>query len=394
MINKKLLFLCFLMLFVFFAGFVYAENNFITIANGGGTQDLSTATLGQAIVFAQKTDKYIAKSGYASVLMSSKSDNITFVDKTEKKTFENDVVPIQIEITTTKGTINQIAYKVGNGENPNFDKIPSVEYTDFDHEQTTVTFKENIAFTEGKPVNQFRLWAQYKDGTSYADSFIIVTIYTEGTPSDVTLESPDPLTKTASLDPIIKTSKFSINLSSVTVRLYEGNTTSGTKLYEVSASSATDTNNIFDKESSCICYLNSDVMKSVLKSNKEYTISFEFSNESIYPPFSMTFKALSGGVAEVVPYPSPFNPKKEKVKIKYLLAKDSRVTIKLYDKAGKIVCKLLDNENKSAGTNEQEWDGRNYAGDTLATGAYIIEIIAKAQDGEHRRYTAVAIVGK
>ena len=77
-----------------------------------------------------------------------------------------------------------------------------------------------------------------------------------------------------------------------------------------------------------------------------------------------------------------------------MLAKDSKVKIRLYDKAGKIVCKLLDNVNQRAGTNEVEWDGKNYAGDTLATGAYICEIIAKASDGEHRRYTALAIVGK
>jgi flagellar hook assembly protein FlgD len=72
------------------------------------------------------------------------------------------------------------------------------------------------------------------------------------------------------------------------------------------------------------------------------------------------------------------------------LAKDSRVTIKLYDKAGKIVCKLIQSEPRSAGTNEEEWDGRNYAGETLATGAYIVEIIANGD----RRYTALAIVGK
>jgi len=73
-----------------------------------------------------------------------------------------------------------------------------------------------------------------------------------------------------------------------------------------------------------------------------------------------------------------------------LLAKDSRVTIRLYDKAGKVVCKLIQSEPRSAGTNEEEWDGRNYAGETLATGAYIVEIIANGD----RRYTALAIVGK
>ena len=374
MINKKIIInvvvLCVCCLF----GFSFAENNFVTIASGGGTTNLNTATLGQAIVFAQKTDRYIAKSGYASVIMSSKSDDITFTDETEKKTFESNVVPIKIKIETTRGKIDQIAYKVGNGENPDFDKLPSVEYKDFSSAQT-VTFEKSIDFTEGKSTNQFRLWAQYKDDDGFTDSsYIIITVNTQGTTTDVSLESPDPLTKLATVDPTIKTSKFSIDLSSVTVRLYEGNSTSGTMLYEVSASSSSDTFNIFDDENSCISYLNSDVMKA-------------------YNP-SMTFKALSGGVADILTYPSPFNPKKEKIKIRYLLAKDSKVTIKLYDKAGKIVCKLIQSEQRSAGTNEEEWNGRNYAGETLATGAYIVEIIANSSSGEDRRYTALAIVGK
>ena len=386
MINKKIIInvvvLCVCCLF----GFSFAENNFVTIASGGGTTNLNTATLGQAIVFAQKTDRYIAKSGYASVIMSSKSDDITFTDETEKKTFESNVVPIKIKIETTRGKIDQIAYKVGNGENPDFDKLPSVEYKDFSSAQT-VTFEKSIDFTEGKSTNQFRLWAQYKDDDGFTDSsYIIITVNTQGTTTDVSLESPDPLTKLATVDPTIKTSKFSIDLSSVTVRLYEGNSTSGTMLYEVSASSSSDTFNIFDDENSCISYLNSDVMKAynpsqkaTLNNNKEY---------------SMTFKALSGGVADILTYPSPFNPKKEKIKIRYLLAKDSKVTIKLYDKAGKIVCKLIQSEQRSAGTNEEEWNGRNYAGETLATGAYIVEIIANSSSGEDRRYTALAIVGK
>ncbi|MDD2524649.1 MAG: FlgD immunoglobulin-like domain containing protein [Endomicrobiaceae bacterium] len=95
-------------------------------------------------------------------------------------------------------------------------------------------------------------------------------------------------------------------------------------------------------------------------------------------------------------YPSPFNPKREKIKIRYLLANESRVTIKLYNKAGKIVKNLVQSsyDYGKAGTNEIEWDGRNYAGETLATGVYICEIIANSSDGEHRRYTALAIVGR
>jgi flagellar hook assembly protein FlgD len=78
------------------------------------------------------------------------------------------------------------------------------------------------------------------------------------------------------------------------------------------------------------------------------------------------------------------------------LANESSVTIKLYNKAGKIVRKLIQSsyEYGKAGTNEIEWDGKNYAGETLATGVYICEIIANSSYGEQRRYTALAIVGR
>ncbi len=403
MINKKIIISLVVLSVCCLFGFSFAEdkpNNFVTMSNGGRATGLNTTSLGQALVFAQMTDRNIAKSGYASVLMSSKSGSITFVDKTEQKTFDTNVVPVEIEVTTSKGVIDQMVYKVGSGESPDFNKIEATEYT-VPSSQTTVTFKKNIDFG-GSPVNQVWLWTQikYKDNASneykYENSYVIITVHTQGSISDVSLESPDPVSKVALIDPVVKTSKFSIDVSTVTISLYEGTSTSGTLLYTVTASSETDTYGIFNKDESCVHYLNSDIMKkynpdqkSVLTPNKEYTIAFEFSNE-MYSSFSVTFKALSGGVADILTYPSPFNPKKEKIKIRYLLAKDGYVTIRLYDKAGKIVSKLIQSEYRSAGTNEEVWDGRNYAGETLATGAYIVEIIANGD----RRYTALAIVGK
>jgi len=388
MINKKIIISVAVLSVCCLFGFSFAENNFITIASGGGTQNFNTSTLGQAIVFAQKADKYIAKSGYASVLMTTKSDDITFTDKTEKKTFETNVVPIKVEITTDKGIIDQIVYKVGDGENPNFDKIDAVEYTGFE-KKATVTFDKNIDFTKGESTNQLWLWAQYKDGDAFDSSYIIITVNTEGIPTKiVSLESPDSSTG-SSTDPTIRTSKFSIDLTDVTVRLYEKDSTE--PLYEVTATKD-NPNGIFDVEESCISYLNSDVLGAKLQPNKEYTIDFVFTDT--YDELTETFKVLSGGIAKIIPYPSPFNPKKERVKIKYLLANDSKVTVKIYDKAGKIVAKVIQSEQRSAGTNEEEWNGRNYAGETLATGAYIVEIIANSSSGEDRRYTALAIVGK
>ena len=389
MINKKIIISLVVLSICCLFGISFAENNFVTIANGGGTRDLNTTTLGQAIVFAQITDRNIAKSGYASVLMSSKSEAIIFTDKTEQKTFDTNIVPVEIEVKLKEGydgEISQMAYKVGAGESPDFNKIEATEYP-VPSSARTVTFKKNIDFGD-IPVSQVWLWAQYKNGNKVDSSYVIITVRTQGSGSGVILESPDPISRVSLIDPVIKTSKFSLEVSSVTVRLYEGRSRSGNPLYEVTASSD-NTNGIFNEDESCIHYLNSDILGSTLKSNKVYTIVFEFLSGE-FNSIEVTFKALSDGLADILTYPSPFNPKKEKVKIRYLLGKDANVTIKLYDKAGKIVSKLIQSEHRSAGINEEEWDGRNYAGETLATGAYIVEIIANGD----RRYTALAIVGK
>ena len=91
MINKKSIFITIVVLCLCCLGVVsFSESNFITIANGSGkdllkvagTTNFSSTTLGQAIVIAQRTEDYIAKSGFQSVLMVSKSDQIVFTDKT------------------------------------------------------------------------------------------------------------------------------------------------------------------------------------------------------------------------------------------------------------------------------------------------------------------------
>ncbi|MFA6613724.1 MAG: FlgD immunoglobulin-like domain containing protein, partial [Endomicrobiia bacterium] len=276
-------------------------------------------------------------------------------------------------------------------------------YDNLSSTSTTILLNENVAFTEMKKVNRITIYAltSYLD-KNWSDEY---TIKTEGLSLAVNILSPDPLTKISTLDPQIETSEFDIKLTSVTVSLYKGKNTSGVKLYSVAVSSTSQDYSIFNSTTSKINYLNSDIIReynikegklipTTLTSNTEYTLKIDFSD--IPDPEPFTFKALGGGVADILTYPSPFNPKREKIKIRYLLANESRVTIKLYNKAGKIVKNLVQSsyDYGKAGTNEIEWDGRNYAGETLATGVYICEIIANSSDGEHRRYTALAIVGR
>ena len=416
MINKKLLFLCFSMLFVFSANFIYADNNFVTVLNGTNITTDSSATsysfVGQPVVFNTADDlNYVSKSAFASVLRSYKSSDIKFTDKTEQKIFTDINVPLKVDIESlSSSNIVKVKYQIWQGGDPDWDSVPGSEtYTVYDETSGTgvpkYEFNETIAFTEGNTENYFRVYAELKNGNK--SWFVGNKINISSSLADtIKFTSPDPLTNLASIDPLVETTDYSINLTPVTVTMYKGNNAvAGSEVYTIELSSTTnETYKMYDTTKGKISFTYSEFAKlynanlpsgaseisTTLTQNATYTLELV----SVNGTDTITFKALSGGVADILTYPSPFNPKKEKIKIRYLLGKESRVTIKLYDKAGKIVCKLVDNVNNKAGTNEVEWDGKNYAGDTLATGAYIVEIIAKASDGEHRRYTALAIVGK
>jgi len=75
-------------------------------------------------------------------------------------------------------------------------------------------------------------------------------------------------------------------------------------------------------------------------------------------------------------YPNPSNPKS---KIDYQIPFDGRVTIKVYDLAGKEVVTLYDG-NQTAGYYTTEFDGTN-----VASGVYIYRIIA---EGDNQKFTA------
>lgn len=79
-------------------------------------------------------------------------------------------------------------------------------------------------------------------------------------------------------------------------------------------------------------------------------------------------------------YPNPFNPA---TTINYTLARGGAVELKILNEMGAVV-RVLAREVKSAGTHSATWDGRNEAGELLASGQYFYsltlenrEVIAK-----------------
>jgi hypothetical protein len=73
-------------------------------------------------------------------------------------------------------------------------------------------------------------------------------------------------------------------------------------------------------------------------------------------------------------YPNPFNPS---TKIQYALPKPTEVRLTIFNAFGQKVRTLIDGEKKEPGTFAVEWDGRNDAGQSVATGVYFYKLTTK-----------------
>jgi flagellar hook assembly protein FlgD len=67
----------------------------------------------------------------------------------------------------------------------------------------------------------------------------------------------------------------------------------------------------------------------------------------------------------------------DKTAISFNLGKESNVTIKIYNPAGRLVKILTENENMSHGNNVVYWDGKNQQGEFCVSGLYIVTIQAE-----------------
>lgn len=436
MINKKLFVLSFLF-FVCLVGYLYAEDNgknFVALLSGEThtveSKKSAYSFIGQPVVFDEKeADNAISRSAFASAFYIVQSPDISFRNDTDDIVYTDINVDLKFYIKSedSSSNVSKIRYRVWQGEDVdwnNYTKCPEKELEpgkDFTVGQEVNLVRREI-FSEGRTVNYFKFYAQLANGAKRWSEAYIVRL-TSGLASAIEITSPDKYSKTAAIDPIIETKNFSLSYVPVKISLYNGTVTGEEDplpepMYSIDLSTTTNESfeskygiKIYDGEkiactnSQLVTIYNGENSSAntgddensgeklplTLTNNQKYTLAIIPTDSTVAVKGStVTFKALSGGVADILTYPSPFNPKKQKVKIKYLLAKEGNVTIRLYDKAGKVVCKLIDSEHRPAGTNEEEWDGRNYAGERLATGAYIVEIIANGD----RRYTALAIVGK
>ena len=88
-------------------------------------------------------------------------------------------------------------------------------------------------------------------------------------------------------------------------------------------------------------------------------------------------------------FPNPFNPS---TTIRYIVGKRARISLVLFDLAGRQVTTLVD-ETKDPGTYSIVWNGKNSASSSVASGTYFYRLLTTSEDGtvkvESKRMTLV-----
>jgi flagellar hook assembly protein FlgD len=80
-------------------------------------------------------------------------------------------------------------------------------------------------------------------------------------------------------------------------------------------------------------------------------------------------------------HPNPFNPV---TRIAYSVKDAGRVTIEVYNVAGKVVRTLLDTDVEAGAAGHVDWDGRARSGEQCASGVYFYRIAAPGFTRSHK----------
>ncbi|MFO7659775.1 MAG: carboxypeptidase regulatory-like domain-containing protein, partial [Candidatus Cloacimonadaceae bacterium] len=101
-----------------------------------------------------------------------------------------------------------------------------------------------------------------------------------------------------------------------------------------------------------------------------YLIGNDYLNLSLMAPTANDDSVVPALVSKVSNYPNPFNPN---TTISLALAKDSNVTVKIYNVKGQVIKNLLDSKVK-AGSHTLQWDGTDDNGSPVSSGIYMVKL--------------------
>ena len=146
---------------------------------------------------------------------------------------------------------------------------------------------------------------------------------------------------------------------------------SGSEYASIDSSGRLTPNNITQTQTITILATYTDHGKTVT-ATKSVQINFVTSVEELSSDIPSDYKLFQN-------YPNPFNPS---TILRFALPQRSRVYLSIFDALGKEVSRPLNGVEMNAGTFELPWAGKDVTGNTLASGLYIMKIIATRDNPE------------
>ncbi|MGM0441831.1 MAG: FlgD immunoglobulin-like domain containing protein, partial [Elusimicrobiota bacterium] len=298
------------------------------------------------------------------------------------KLWVNIVAPegVKLDTSTVKYSIYHDSEKVSGGSNVKLEDI-NEDSTEAVFSVTTDTFKTSVK-------NYIRWSCEDSTGERWESSMTRVEIQTNESPFIKIVQPANEGYST--LNPVIEadiTDEIGIDKDSIKVQIF---TMQNDQILSVSGEDKPD---IYNSDTRRLKYVSSNLN---LEDNTDYKLKISATDtgyseeESESDTAEITFTARNQPIADLIPYPSPFDPEKESAKLRYVLADDGRVTLNIYDTSRELVKSVVEDVERDKGQNEETWDGSNLSGNSLANGIYYVELIVE-MDKEYRRYQRIAI---
>ncbi|MDR2426057.1 MAG: hypothetical protein LBD46_02585 [Endomicrobium sp.] len=393
---KKIKYIIFLLLCFSIQSFLFAAdyNNQLSMTNGSSVNDLSdgkkyknSLSVNEGISVNQKSFDYRLNSGLLASIKVSNPDIVfyDFVPASSDTISVANNVNIGVTVHTGAKSIKRVGYKIS--ETPPTDEIGPFtylyQYQEGQTASTSTVTVSTVVISGFKPGVNYLQWYAQNGANEYGNTTTHIVRIGISTSSSIEILQP---TKISSNRPQIQAriySPFGFNESSVTIRMCVGASTVTVRNVETGEGKFI-TNEILDYN------YTGDIL-----AQGEHTLWIELvDNTGITTSATLTFTVNSNPVADLLPYPSPYNPKKGAMNIRFVIAQQASVTINIYDRAGKLVSQVLNSVFSPAGESKVTWNAKSYAGDSLANGVYICEIIMKSDGKENRRYKSFAILRK
>ncbi|MCL2144562.1 MAG: hypothetical protein FWH43_03605 [Endomicrobia bacterium] len=360
--------------------------------DGGDGEYKNSIVINGGIAIHEKNLDYRLDTGLLSSIMMSNPNIVfnNFVPSSTETITDVESVNIGVTVHTVSGKIRQVGYRVSQ-------TMPTSKIGPFTMIYTTATAGSGTldeVTVSTAAVNLF------KQGINYIQWFAQNTVeYEDGDTATWVVQ----IGELAGYIDIMQPSNISSSKPQIQAKIYSPNGFSGSSV-TVKMCSGTSTATVINTETVVgkfvddkNLYIDLDYKYSgnPLEAGREYTVWIiidDSSGETL--SYAATFTVIAEAISELLPYPSPYDPKKGLLNIKFVISNPASVTINIYDRAGKFVSNVLDSVSKPSGENKVTWNAKSYAGDNLANGVYICEIITKSGGKENRRYKSFAILRK